>query len=247
MEIKEISLSNIMVSEFNTRKDLAAGTDDAGLDDLANSIKQRGLIQPITVRARDNGQFEVVAGQRRFLACKQLGLPSITARVTSLDDAESTVVSLIENVHRAEMHPIDKARAYKQIYDRCGTHAEVAKQANVSPSTVSKYIRLLDLAPVIQDDLVTSDGPVGVGALSMLARLFAADDQEEARRLIDGFRYDIQIDLLRESEGDLDRLAELREKELSGSFQVVMCREGLCFEMSNELKAEVHSRISMGG
>ena len=245
MEVKDILLDNIVISEFNTRKDLESGTEDAGLDDLAESIRQRGLINPIMVRTKGDGKFEIIAGQRRFLAVKKLGLLSIEAVVNdSLDDSEATVVSLIENVHRAEMHPIDKARAYKQIHDRFGTYAEVAKQANVSAATVSKYMRLLDLAPTIQDDLLTSDGPVGVGAFSTLARFFKTEEQEEARDLIDGFTYDVQFDLLRGSGGNLERLAGLREEALAGAFSVTLCKEGLCFKMSAELKAKVIGRIN---
>lgn len=244
MDVKDLPMSSIVVSEFNTRKDLESGTEDASLDDLANSIKERGLLNPI-VRTRNDGMFEIIAGQRRFLAYEKLGLPSIPAVVNDgLDDTDSTVVSLIENVHRAEMHPIDKARAYKQIYERYGTYKEVAKQANVSASTVSKYMRLLDLAPGIQDDLVTSDGPIGVEALSTLAHPFAPEDQEEARSLIQGFSSDVQINIMRRSGGNLEKLVELREEALSGAFDMQMCREGLCFRMSDELKSEVHRRMA---
>ena len=72
MEVKDIKLSMIELSEFNARKDLDAGTEDTGLDDLANSIKEKGLLSPVTVRRNDNGTFSLVAGQRRFLACKRL-------------------------------------------------------------------------------------------------------------------------------------------------------------------------------
>ena len=143
----------------------------------------------------------------------------------NLDDGDATIVSLVENVHRAEMHPIDKARAYKQIYARYGTYADVARQANVSPGTVSRYIKLLDLAPDIQDELLTSDGVVGVEALSTLAKSFHVADQEEARDLIGGFRADLQIRILRESGGNLERLVELREKALSGVFDLEPCLE----------------------
>ncbi len=240
MNVQDIPMKSIVVSEFNTRKDLDSGTEDAGLDDLANSIKQRGLLNPILIRTASDGKFEIIAGQRRFLAFKKLGLPAIPAVVNDgLDDADATVVSLVENVHRAEMHPIDKARAYKRIYDVCGTYSEVAKQANVNPSTVSKYIKLLDLSSNIQDDLMTLDGPIGVAALSTLAQLFSIEDQQEARDLIVGFNQGIQIQIMRESGGNLEKLSELREQWLSGAFDVQWCGEGLCFQMSEKLKAEV--------
>ncbi len=244
MDVREIPMGNIVVSAFNTRKNLASGTEDASIDDLAESIRQEGLLSPITVRTSSDGKFEIIAGQRRFLAFKSLGRTTIPAIVNdSMDDTDAVVVSLIENVHRADMDPVDKARAYKQLHDQYGTYTEVAKRASVSPSTVSRYMRLLDLAPGILDDLSTSDGPVGVNALSTLAQFFAIEDQEEARGLIAGLTLEIQTRIIRESGGNLAKLAELRDRALSGEFNLAMCQEGLCFHMSDELKAEVRKRL----
>ncbi len=240
MEVRNIPLNEIIVSEFNTRKDLGSGMEDASLDDLADSIRQRGLINPVTVRPSPDGQFELIAGQRRFLACEKLGMDSISAIIREeVGDADATVVSLIENVHRAAMHPIDKARAYQKIYEHAGNYAEVAKQANVNVSTVKRYISLLNLAPSLQGRLSTSHGPVGVGTLSKLSETFDPDGQEDAIKEIGGFRQDIQFEMLRRSGGDIDRLSDLREEALEGAFDVKTCREGLCFRMSPRLKADV--------
>ena len=139
MDVRNIALDEIIISEFNTRKDLDSGTEDAGLDDLANSIRQRGLINPVTVRPRPDGKFDLIAGQRQFLACAKLGMGSISAIIRDeIGDGDATVVSLIENVHRADTHPMDKARTYPQIYEHSGNYAEVAKQANISVSTVKR-------------------------------------------------------------------------------------------------------------
>ena len=70
MEVKDIRMDMINVSTLNTRKELGAGTEDTGLDDLANSIKEQGLLNPIIVRKKDDGNYDLIAGQRRFLACK---------------------------------------------------------------------------------------------------------------------------------------------------------------------------------
>ena len=91
MEVKEIKMSQISLSEYNTRKDLAAGTEDASLDDLANSIKEKGLLNPITVRRKD----ELIAGQRRFLAGQKLGRKNIPAIIRDItDDTDATIISL---------------------------------------------------------------------------------------------------------------------------------------------------------
>ena len=194
MEIREIRIDEIRVSDLNTRKDLDAGTEDAGLEDLANSIRESGLLSPITVRTRVDEMFDLIVGQRRFLACKTLGMKTIPAIIRDdLDDTDATIVSLVENVHRADMNPIDKSRAYKQIFERYSNYGEVAKQTGVSIPTLRKYMRLLDLAPSIQEKLSTAEGPAGVGSLSKLAETFAPDQQEEALREIGGFKQTIQL------------------------------------------------------
>ncbi len=249
MEVQNIRLDDIIVSALNTRKDLTSGMEDANLEDLAASIKQRGLLNPITVRTREDGKYEIIAGQRRFLAFKKLALDSIPALVQDgLNDSDITVLSLIENVHRAEMNPLDKARAYKQMHDQYGTYSEVAKQANVSARTVSKYVRLLELTPAIQGGLGTSAGAAGIGAMSLLAQHFSPEDQEEALSLISGLGLEVQSRILRESGGDLGLLTELRDKALSEEFRdVEWCDEGLCFRMSAALKAEVLQRVGTEG
>jgi ParB family chromosome partitioning protein len=81
VEVKEIKLTDIVVSDFNTRKDLETGVEDGGLDELANSVRDRGLLSPITVMKRSDGRYELIVGQRRFLACSKIGMQSIPAIV----------------------------------------------------------------------------------------------------------------------------------------------------------------------
>ena len=163
-----------------------------------------------------------------------------------LDDTDATIVSLVENVHRADMNPIDKSRAYKQIYDRFRDYGEVAKQAGVSVPTVRKYMSLLGLAPSIQEKLSTAEGPAGVGSLSKLAEAFAPDLQEEALSEIAGFNQSTQLDMLKRSEGSLDLLSALKEKALEGAFDLRTCREGLCFAMPEELKTQIKKALAQG-
>lgn len=237
MELTDIALSAITVSDFNARKDLSAGTEDTGIRELADSIRDKGLLSPIMVRRQANGGFELIAGQRRFLACQQLQMPSISAIVRDdLDDTDATVISLVENVHRADMSPIDKARAYQRIHDRYGTYAEVARQAGVSAQTVKKYLSLLALHPAIQERISTAQGPVGVAAMSRLSETFSPEHQEQVLDRIGGFKQDIQVEILKSSAGDIERLEELRESALSGAFDTRFCRDGLCFMMPDDLK-----------
>jgi ParB family chromosome partitioning protein len=249
VEVREIRIADIVVSESNTRKDLEAGGEDAGLDELANSIRDRGLLSPITVMKRTDGKYDLVAGQRRFLACSRVGMQTIPSIIRDrLDDTDATIISLIENVHRADMNPIDKARAYQKIYQKYQDYEVVSKQTGVTTQTIKKYLALLRLAPTIQEKMTTTEGPGGILAMSRLAETFESSKaQEDALRQIGGFKQSIQVEILKRSEGDLNKLSELRAAAMEGAFDVRSCSEGLCFEMPEELKAEVKRIIREKG
>jgi ParB family chromosome partitioning protein len=250
MEVKEIKLSDIVVSEFNTRKDLQAGIEDAGLDELANSIREKGLLNPITVMRRaTDGKYLLIAGQRRFLACTRIGLQTIPAIIRdNMNDTDATIISLIENVHRADMNPIDKARAYAKIYEKYRDLGKVSSETGVTVPTVKKYLALLNLTPSIQAKMSTTDGHSGITALSKLAETFtSAEEQEAALDEIGGFKQSIQVEILKRSGGDLEKLSELRQEALEGAFDIVSCREGLCFEMPDELKSEIKKILKEKG
>lgn len=225
MEVKDIELSAIRLSESNTRKDLGSGVEDTSLDDLANSISDKGLLNPVIVRREPDGKYSLIAGQRRFLACKKLGWESIPAIIREVEDStDATILSLIENVHRADMNPIDKARAYQQIYNKYGDYNDVARETGVSVTTIRKYVALLSLTPDIQKSISTADGPAGVGTLSKVAETFAPEDQAEVLRQISGFKQQIQLDMVKYSGGDISKLSDLREKALAGHFDIRICR-----------------------
>jgi ParB family chromosome partitioning protein len=225
MEIKEIKLSEIILSKYNTRKDLSAGTEDAGLEDLANSIKEKGLLNPIIVRRKGDRSYELIAGQRRFFACQKLGLSTIPAIIRDIaDDTDATIISLIENVHRADMNPIDKARAYQRIYEKYKDFKRVEKETGVSTSTVRKYLKLLHLAPSIQEKLSTANGPAGIETLAKLADTFPREEQEEVLERIGGFKQQIQLEIIKRSGGDLSKLEELREQAFEGAFNTRLCK-----------------------
>ena len=244
MEVREIELDSIKVSQFNVRKNLNAGHEDASIDDLAASISERGLLHPVVVRTTSNGHYELIVGQRRFLACDRLGMTTISATVRDdLDDTEATIVSLVENVQRADMNPMDKAKAFVAILSRYGNHKRVAREIGVSVATIRKYAKLLKLAPKIQDAISMAEGPVGVETLAILADTFDMEDQVWVLDRIGGFNQSIQQQILKESGGDLDKIPELVERALDGAFKVRMCREGLCFEISDEWKADIKRKL----
>jgi ParB family chromosome partitioning protein len=241
MEVKEVLLSDIVGSESNTRKNLEAGTEDVGIAELAESIRAKGLLSPVTVMRLPSGKYELIAGQRRFMACSRLRMMTIPAIIRDqLDRTDATVISLVENVHRADMNPIDKARAFQKIHEDYKDFERTAKETGVTIPTIKKYLALLNLAPSIQDRMGTAEGPSGIAAMSKLAERFSShEEQEKALEEIGGFKLSVQIEILKRSGGDLEKLSELKEQALDGAFDIHTCREGLCFEMPEELKAEV--------
>lgn len=244
MEVKEIALDLIDVSEFNARKDLGAGNEDAGLHDLANSIRKIGLLSPVVVRTASEGRYDLIVGQRRFLACRQLGMATIRATVRDdLDDASAAVVSLVENVQRADMNPIDKARAFQTIRSKYGSDKRVSQETGVSVPTIWRYMKLLNLAPSIQDGLTTSSGSAGVETLSALADNFDIEDQEYVLGEISGFNQQTQREIIKRSDGYANKIPGLVEQAIEGAFAVHMCKEGLCFLMTDEMKAKVKTRL----
>jgi len=227
MDVREIPLDQIIVSQLNTRKDLGAGTEDSSLDDLAASIREKGLLNPIMVRAASSGGYELIAGQRRLLACKKLGMASIPALVRSqMDDGDAVAISLIENVHRAEMNPLDKARALAALRDRySGDLPRVSKETGIGTQTVRRYLALLLLPIEIQDRVSTSEGPARVESLSLLTRTFTKpDDVIEAYDKTVGFSQEIQKQIIKATGGDISRIDELVEQAQEGAFDTKLCR-----------------------
>ena len=129
--------------------------DEGDLTDLTLSIKEMGLLHPIVVRIIDS-RFEVVAGNRRYLACKKLGWRKIPSHVVDLGDRESFEVSMIENVQRKTMNPLEEAKAYSLYIQNYGWGgvSELARRIGKSQEYVSKRIKLLDLPSKIQDQII---------------------------------------------------------------------------------------------
>ena len=155
-------------------KEIRAGDNDrtvfqaAAIEELAQNIRQNGLIQPITVRTKDHG-YEIVAGERRYRACANiLGWDCIPAIVQDMDDEQASAVMLAENIARENLDPIDEAHAYARRMDRFGlTVDEVAEQAGVTTIRVRFRLKLLSLRADVQN-LVRSDN-LSIGYAQILA------------------------------------------------------------------------------
>jgi ParB family chromosome partitioning protein len=236
MQQAEIASNKLIVSTLNARKDLQAGQEDSGIDELASSIARQGLLSPPIVRPTGDGKYEVLVGQRRLLACRKVGLDPIPCLVrTDLGDADAVTLSLVENVHRADMHPLDKARALKALYGRYQSYEQVARDSAWSVGTIRKYVQLLVLPEELQERLGTTGGPAGVGTLARLASTFSGDDAVEVYDRISGFTQRIQEEILKRSDGDIGSIADLVAEAQEGAFNVRRCGGGYGCEVVRDI------------
>mgnify|MGYP001413382421 CR=1 FL=1 len=140
----KLSLSEIIPNKYQPRKNF----DEGMLDDLSNSIKERGVIQPIIVRKSnsENSKYEIIAGERRWLAASKAGLHDIPVVVTEADDLKSLEFAIVENVQRHDLNPLEEARGYKRLIDEFSyDQAKVSKFIGKSRSYITNALRLLNL------------------------------------------------------------------------------------------------------
>lgn len=145
-----ISITDIQKNPYQPRKEF----DGEKLDELAQSIKENGVIQPIIVRQSPVIGYEILAGERRYRASLLAGLRSIPAVVKQLSDQEMMVQSIIENLQRENLNPIEEARAYESLVEKGFTHAEIADKMGKSRPYISNSIRLLSLPEQILSEIV---------------------------------------------------------------------------------------------
>jgi len=140
----KLSLSDIVRNRFQPRKNF----DNSSLGDLSNSIKEKGVVQPIIVRKSNQevGKYEIIAGERRWLASQNAGLHEIPAVIIEADDLKSLEFAIVENVQRQDLNSIEEAQGYQRLMDEFGYDQEkVAKFIGKSRAHVANYIRLLSL------------------------------------------------------------------------------------------------------
>ena len=144
-----ISITDIQKNPYQPRKEF----DGEKLDELAQSIKENGVIQPIIVRQSPVIGYEILAGERRYRASLLAGLKSIPAVVKQLSDQEMMIQSIIENLQRENLNPIEEARAYESLVEKGFTHAEIADKMGKSRPYISNSIRLLSLPEQILSEV----------------------------------------------------------------------------------------------
>tara|TARA_B110000027_G_scaffold63869_1_gene68479 strand:+ start:39 stop:887 length:849 start_codon:yes stop_codon:yes gene_type:complete len=148
ININRVSVSDLVSNKFQPRKIF----DDNSLQDLTNSIKERGIIQPIIVRKSrdDNSKYEIIAGERRWLAAQKAGLHEVPVVITDVDDLKSLEFSIVENVQRNDLNAIEEARGYQRLIEEFSYDQEkVAQFIGKSRSHIANFLRLLGLPDTV--------------------------------------------------------------------------------------------------
>jgi ParB family chromosome partitioning protein len=170
--IVELDLDAISVNPFQPRTSF----NEESLRELASSIRELGVIQPITVRKLDFNTFQLVSGERRFRASKLIGLKTIPSYIRIANDQESLEMALVENIQRQDLDPIEIAISYQRLIEEINvTQEELSDRVGKNRSTIANYLRLLKLDPIIQTGM--RDGFISMGHGRALINVEYTNDQ----------------------------------------------------------------------
>ncbi len=228
-----IPISDIIRNDYQPRLNF----DDAKLNELSDSIKKNGLIQPIAVRkTKDKKNFQIVAGERRWLAAQKAGLHDIPVTVLELDDNEVLEIAIVENIQREDLNVIEEARGYKRLSDEFNyDHEKIAKMMSKSRSHISNTLRLLnlpqDVIALIEEGNLTAGQArplVGLPNASSIAeeilskKMSARSIENIKRKTTKSFTIDPNIfDVQREIERDLGlKVVITNKKNNSGKITI---------------------------
>ncbi|MBK6397605.1 MAG: ParB/RepB/Spo0J family partition protein [Bacteroidetes bacterium] len=156
--IAQLPLEQIEPNPFQPRVDF----DDTALGELSTSIKEQGIIQPITVRKLGYDKYQIISGERRYKASKLAGLKTIPAYIRVANDQGMLEMAIVENIQREDLNALEVALSYKRLIDECGlTQEELSERFGKNRSTVTNFLRLLKLPPDIQASV--RDGKISMG------------------------------------------------------------------------------------
>ena len=190
---EESELQTLPIAKVEPRQDQPRALfDDDALQELAESIAQYGLIQPITVRKLDSGYYQIIAGERRWRAARLAGLSEVPVRVMDADDRRTAELALVENLQREDLSPVEEARGYQALMREYGlTQEDAARAVGKSRPTVANALRLLNLSDAVLDMLEKGQltagharalVPIGDGALQLAAAKEVVDKALSVRQ-----------------------------------------------------------------
>ncbi len=231
-----VSTNTLPLSEIVPNKDQPRKTfDEAALDELADSIRQHGILQPLLVRPIATGGYQLVAGERRWRASKRAGLKEVPVVVKELSDTETMEIAIIENLQREDLNPIEEAEGLQALIDKCGfTQEQVAVSVGKSRPAIANSLRLLKLPPEVRD--MAKNGEISAGH----ARALLAFDNEaliyEAAQNIVKNKMTVR---------DIERLAKISEKNSTVSVKRSKRRDSFYDEVELSLSETLGRRVKV--
>ena len=177
--LREIAVNQLSAGKYQPRTRM----DKVSLEELAQSIRSRGIVQPILVREIGTGKFEIVAGERRWRAAQIVGLATVPALVRDIPDEQALGIGLIENIQREDLNAIEEAAGIKRLIDEFKlTHESAAQAVGRSRAAVTNLLRLLELSKPVQDMLM--DGKLDMGHARALLALVKSRQVELAHQIV---------------------------------------------------------------
>ena len=179
VQVAEIGLDQVVPNRYQPRRDF----NEEALAELVASIKSQGVMQPIVVRPRAQGGYELVAGERRWRAAGLAGLDAIPALIREVSDEQASAMALIENIQREDLNPLEEAHALQRLRDEFGlTQQQVADAVGKSRVAVTNLLRLLNLGPAVRDLLVA--GAIEMGHARALLSLDSVAQERAANEVV---------------------------------------------------------------
>lgn len=233
----EGELLTLPVSKVEPRKEQPREYfDEQALADLADSIAQYGLIQPITVRRLDSGYYQIIAGERRWRASRLAGLDEIPVRVIEADDRLTAELALVENLQREGLNPIEEAKGYRTLIEAHGlTQDEVAKSVGRSRPAVTNALRLLSLSPRVLE--MVEKGELSAGHARALLSVAEEEKQLDAANEVIKKSYSV-----RKTEQLASRLSKAAKDEPEKSAEISV---DYAAEVSEQLSKHLGRRVKL--
>ena len=205
--------------------------DPDALADLADSIREHGIIQPLTVRKLQSGYYQIIAGERRWRAARMAGLTQVPAIVIEADDRKAMELAMIENLQREVLNPIEEAEGFQSLMDNYNmTQEEAANRVGKSRSTVANSLRLLKLIPSVR--AMVEDGRLSGGHARTLLPLSAELQQKAAETVL---KNDLSV-----------RQTELLVKKLTTEKKETPVKDGITVNYAEEAAKELGSKLGRG-
>ena len=232
--VNEIKIAEIEINPFQPRTDF----DEQALAELSESIKLQGLIQPITVRRVNAHSYQLISGERRLRASKLAGLTTIPAYIRTANDQQMLEMALIENIQRENLNAIEVALSFQRMIDECSLkQEELGDRVSKNRSTVTNYLRLLKLPPVIQASI--RDGAISMGHARALIAVEDVDKQLYIHQHI--IQQGLSVRKVEEMVRDLQKGRVKKEGKQPEpiSFQLQKIQDDLASKFSTKVKLNV--------